>query len=269
MILSRKIFFLFISVVLFAVLGGCTGNSQPTSRALETGESPDNNLLRVGLTPDYPPVVYIENKRVTGLEIEYARALAAELGKKLLVVPLKFADLIPALQRHDIDIIMSGLSITKLRSVRVAFTDPYLSVGQMVLVRSEDRVKYGVPQMIIITNDRIGVVKGTTGDIFVRNNCANAEKIDYESVNNAVLDLQGGSIDMLIFDAPQIWMLAAENETNGLSMLPFQLTKEYLAWAVNKEDQRFLAEINNILEKWRKNGTMRNVSKRWLPFYNM
>ena len=71
---------------------------------------------------------------------------------------------------------------------------------------------------------------------------------------------------MLILDAPQIWVLAAENEAEGLSMLPFRLTKEYLAWAVNKGDQQLLQKINIILRKWHQNGNMLAVNKKWLPF---
>ena len=266
-LLARRIIFFTAALLLLAVLGGCNATSRQYATLPEEGAAEDGNILRVGLTPDYPPVIYIENKRLTGLEIDYAAALGPELGRRIRIVPLKFVDLIPALEAHDIDIIMSGMSITRLRSVRVAFCEPYLQVGQMVLVRTEDRVKYGVPQMMVITSDRIGVLKGTTGDIFVSDNCENARKIVYQSPDNAILDLKDGSIDMLVMDAPQVWMVAAENEAGELSMLPFQLTEEYLAWAVNKEDQRLLEQINNILKKWRQNGTISAVNRKWLPFY--
>ncbi len=260
----KKISIVILFLALLAVLSGCTPQMTPSSPG--DREAADSNVLRVGLTPNYPPIIYSENNRLAGLEIDYAYALAAELGRDVKFVPMKFEDLIPAMQRQEIDIIMSGMSITKLRSVRVAFSKPYMVVGQMVLVRTEDRVKYGVPLMVVSSTDKIGVSKGTTGDIFVQNNCKNAKKITYQLPANGVSDLRKGTIDMLILDAPQIWLMAAENEAKGLSMLPFKLTKEYLAWAVNKGDQELLQKINITLEKWNKNGKMLAVNKKWLPF---
>ena len=39
--------------------------------------------LKVGLSPDYPPLQYKQDGRLVGLEVDNARAVAEILGKKL------------------------------------------------------------------------------------------------------------------------------------------------------------------------------------------
>src|SRR5262245_47052573 len=84
--------------------------------------------LRVGIAPDYPPIVFKQQGRLTGLEVDCARGLEAELGRHVELVELDWDALIPALESGQIDVIMSGMSITEARARRVRFVSRYLRV---------------------------------------------------------------------------------------------------------------------------------------------
>jgi ABC-type amino acid transport substrate-binding protein len=77
--------------------------------------------LRVGTTPQYPPLTFPQQGHVTGLEVDCARGVAAELGRRVEVVELAWEALIPALEAGQIDVIMSGMSITEARARRAWF----------------------------------------------------------------------------------------------------------------------------------------------------
>src|SRR5206468_10265090 len=89
-------------------------------------EKPGSPALKVGITPEYPPLVFRQPDSTNGLEIELAKALGKELGRPIQFVVLEWEDQIPALLDRQTDIIMSGMSITKTRQLRVAFSKPYL-----------------------------------------------------------------------------------------------------------------------------------------------
>ena len=102
--------------------------------------APDPSILRVGVSANAPPLIYSKNNKITGLEAEFARKLAGFTGKKVKFIELKWQDQIAALENNKIDIIMSGMSITQARQYRIAFSNPYLRSGQILLVRLGEKL---------------------------------------------------------------------------------------------------------------------------------
>ena len=123
-----------------------------------------------------PPLIYKQGKQIVGLEADLARGLANYLGRPLQFVEVAWKDQIPFLQEGRIDIIMSGMSITKLRKIRIAFSDPYSRTGQMALVRREDIQRFAAGYFSIVEPPGIGAVENTTGAGLVRTRYANARK---------------------------------------------------------------------------------------------
>jgi polar amino acid transport system substrate-binding protein len=232
------------------------------SGALNTNAPP----LRVGVTPNMPPLVYKQGRDIVGLEVDLARELGRELGRPVQFVELKWEDQIPALLENRTDIIMSGMSVTRLRSMRVAFTDAYLQVGQMALVRRRDLERFVTPGSVLMCDGRVGVEKATTGDMFVQQEFTRAKRITYSAPASAAKDLLAGRLDIVIHDAPVVWWLAAENEADGLAAVGFPLTTEYLAWGVRENAPDFLKRINAILGRWKQQEKLQGLVKRWIPY---
>src|SRR5215471_14493718 len=83
--------------------------------AARTSSAADAAPLRVGVTPNFPPIIYKEGGQLAGAEVDFAQALGAELGRPIQFVELSWEDQIPALADGRIDIIMSSMSITRAR----------------------------------------------------------------------------------------------------------------------------------------------------------
>jgi len=245
-----------------ALVSGCNPSPSPTAGMPEKSDKP---LMRVGVNPDYPPIIFKQDNNIAGLEADLARELARELNVNIQFVVMEWEQLIPALEENKIDIIMSGMSITRLRSVLVTFTNPYMDIGQLALVRTEDAPKFPFAKAIQLRNDRIGVKKGTTGEMFVTQTCPDATAVPFDNPQQAFRALVNNDIDIMIYDAPFIWSIAAENETKGVEILPFYLTKEQLAWAVNRRNSGLATTINKLLVRWEESGKLTELKKRWLP----
>lgn len=237
--------------------------------------SAGKDILRVGVSTKAPPLVYKQGSEIVGLEPELAKEFGKFLGKSVVFIELDWVDQIPALLEGRTDIIMSGMSMTNTREYRIAFCEPYFRTGQIGLVRK--KAEHYVPKpgyygiLAWTPAIKIGVVKGTTGEIVTRKHFGRAKKIvTYQTSEEAVAALQkkrydGYEIDLFINDAPIIHYLAAEKE-GVLAPLPALLTEEYLAWGVRKKDVELLESANAFVEMMKKEGKLNPIIKRWIPF---
>jgi polar amino acid transport system substrate-binding protein len=264
-------------VVLTWSLIGCAASQGQMSNA-GSKQTPaasiaaDPNVLRVGVSTNAPPLIFKQGSEIVGLEAELAKKFGGYLGKSVAFIEVDWEDQIPALLANKTDIIMSGMSITKMRQVRIEFSKPYFRTGQMALTRNKylkmiPQSYYGIRGMSIVS--RFGVVKGTVGETFVQQNFGQAKEIvPYKTSRQAVDALLKGRIDLLIHDGPIILMLAAENETRGLAKVPSLLSEEYLAWGIRKNDVALLEAANNFVEMMIKEDKLDPIINRWIPFKN-
>jgi polar amino acid transport system substrate-binding protein len=77
--------------------------------------SSDPTVLRVGVSPKSPPMIFKQGGQVVGVEADLAGALGQALGRRVVFVEEDWGNLIDALCEERIDIIMSGMSITQAR----------------------------------------------------------------------------------------------------------------------------------------------------------
>jgi ABC-type amino acid transport substrate-binding protein len=223
-------------------------------------------ILRVGITPDYPPLVFREPDRTNGFEIDMAKALAAELIRPVEFVVLKFDDLIPALVDRRIDIIMSGMSITKARQLRIAFSKPYLHNELRAIFRQKDASRFKAPADVLNMNGKIGVIPHTTGDVFVSENCPNAQRVPIANRKDvAPLLIRGERMDVFVDDIYALATIISEHDAE-LSYLKQPLSEDDIAWGVRPNDHELLDAVNTALAKWKADGTLQNTLDRWIPY---
>lgn len=224
----------------------------------------DPALLRVGVTPDAPPMIFKSDGRITGVEAELAELLGRELGRKVVFVEEKWDKLIDSLGEDKFDIIMSSMSITPARSYRIAFSDPYLRVGQMVLARADEKYKY-MANIAVQAKRGIGLKAGTTADFLVRQELSGASRKYFKTGDDAAAALLRNKIDIFISDAPMIWYLAAHYEAKGLVVTPLVLTQEQLGWGVARTNSSLLDQVNSFLKKAQASGELNRIFSRWMP----
>lgn len=254
---------------IMAVLTGCLllGLAACSLRERTARPSWENGVLRVGVTPNYPCLIHkaAGTGLISGFEAECAALLAERLHSRLRFVELEWEEQIPALERKEVDIVMSAMSITEMRKLQVAFSEPYLTISQMALTTKDGEVKFSSIREIIAAGNAIGVEKGTTGDIFVQRYCPTAELFFFSSPDAAVQALKNKRIDLFIHDGPVLGSYAASKGADGLVLLQTPLTSEELAWAIRRDDPALLREVNGALAAWKKDGTLQGLLKKWLP----
>jgi len=240
---------------------GCAGG--------DTVVKPDERILRIGVSTNYPPLIYKQGEDVVGVEADLARAFAAYLGREPVFVEVAWKDQIDKLNGNETDIIMAGMSVTKARLYEIAFSKAYFKTGQMVLVGGKPEFKYltNYPALIAqVIAMKVGVIRGTTGETYVMENLNTAGAVvRYDKSADAVQALKENKIDMLVYDGVAVLMLEATNRSAGFKKIPLFLTEEYLAWGLRKNDAALLQSANDFRDEITHNGELKKILSKWIP----
>jgi len=89
--------------------------------------------LRVAVDASLPPFAYYVGEELKGIEIELARAVAAQLGVKVVFTNMSFDSLYDALLINRVDAVIAALVISPHRTADFRYTRPYFDNG-LVLV---------------------------------------------------------------------------------------------------------------------------------------
>lgn len=258
-----RILGLALILMLAGIVAGCAGSSE------KGGVPPDDSILRIGVSTNYPPLIFQQDEDIVGAEADLARELAAHLGKKPVFVDVSWADQIDQLVAGETDIIMAGMSVTEERLYRINFSKAYFKTGQMVLVANKPVFQHlnNFPALRAqVVSMRVGVVENTTGEVYVMENLNMARKVvRYKSSAAAIEALKGDKIHIFVHDGVRILMLEAANKQYGFKKIPLFLTDEYIAWGVRKNDDALLASANAFLDEIKGNGKLKEILSRWIP----
>lgn len=245
---NLKIYFVLLVCLLF--LGGCVSGPE----------------LRVGIAPNYPPLAFMQKGVLAGVEPDLAQQLGKQTGRKIVYDIEPFERLIPALEAGKLDVVMAGMSITPERQAVVSFTEPYLRVGQMLLVREKDIQRFPKVLFDQAAGVRVGVERGSTGEQYAVKTFAWGGISHFDTTEAGVRALEQGAIDCFIHDAPTIWRFSADLATQrqGLVGLFEPLTDEPIAWAVRKNDPVLREQLNTELARMRREGTLQAILGKWI-----
>jgi ABC-type amino acid transport substrate-binding protein len=255
---------LWLALVLFA---GCYVNPvtpPPPVLAPEPSGTLLNREFRIGITPHYPPLAYKFSGQLVGMEVDFANQLGKDLDKQITFVETPWSEIIPALVEGKIDIIMSGMSITEERLKLVSFTEPYMQIGQMALVRARDQAAFADLERFLDTSSRIGFVSNTTGEQIAQAIFSKAMFMPQPTVEEGIAALRQGAIDIFIHDAPTVWRIGGNPGEQELTGIFWPLSEEHLAWAVRKSDVPLQFALSQKVKDWKLSGRLQQMMSRWI-----
>ncbi len=221
--------------------------------------------LRVGFEAGYMPFEMTDKKgEFVGFDIDVAKEMAKAMGVKFVPVNTAWDGIIPSLITGKFDIIMSGMTVTQERNLKVNFAEPYIIVGQTILLHKKHE---GVVKSYKDLNDPKYVVTsklGTTGEQATKRNIPKCTYKSFETETEAALEVVNGKADAYVYDKPNCVVFMAEQGTDKLIFLEEPFTYEPLAWAINKGDPDFLNWLNNFLSQIKNDGRYDVIYNKWI-----
>ena len=224
----------------------------------------ERGTLRVGMEPGYMPFE-MTNKRgeIIGFDVDMAKRMAKAMGVELELVSTAWDGIIPALITKKFDIIMSGMTLTQERNLKISFADPYIVIGQSILIRKDLAGDVTSNKDLNDKNNKVASKLGTTGEQATKRLIPNCTYISFETEQEGVMDLLNGKVDAFVYDLPFNAIAFAEKGQGKLVLLDEPFTYEPLAWAVNKGNADFLNWLNNFLVQAKNDGTYDRIYKKW------
>ena len=253
---------IFVLVALFAVLA--------LMFAIPVSAGPVMDLiikkgeLIVGTSGSQPPMTAITKKgELIGLDIDIAKAIADALGVKIKFVSMPFAKLLPALEANQVNMVLSGMTITPKRNQKVAFVGPYYVSGKGILAVAE---KYAALQEATGLNTpevTVAALKNSTSQKFAETLIPKAKLILTNSYEEAIDFLLKGKIDVVVADFYFCALSAYRYHDKGLIAGESPLTFEPLGIAMT-EDTLLINWVQNFLNILQGSGQLKTMKEKWL-----
>lgn len=170
----------------------------PTIILSNSVRAEDTELI-IGSTATKPPFGFKDGDHYSGFDFEVFNEVAKAMKRKWRVQAMEFGALIPALQTGSIDAIVSQLFIKPARQKVIDFSDPYYKSGLIAVVNADNKT-IRTPEDL--AGKTIGTETGTLAVDFIKEHIKGATIAQLPSVNNALLALEAGRTDAVIYDTP-------------------------------------------------------------------
>lgn len=219
----------------------------------------------VGVSPDFPPFENLVDGEYVGFDIELSKAIAEELGLEVEFKTLQF-DGIPAAVAAggQVDVGITGLTITPDRQETVDFSDPYYIADQSVAVMKGGEITAdNVDELLNTEGMVIAVQSGSTGEAYAQENYSNATAQAYGNATDCFAAMQSGQADAVCMDKAVVEQMLAEAYTDAEVVKQVATGEEY-AVAVSKDNPELLAAINEAIATLTEDGTIEDLTAQFL-----
>jgi polar amino acid transport system substrate-binding protein len=224
------------------------------------GAQPQRTLV-VGSSATYPPFAYeTPTKEIVGFDVEVIEAVAAKAGLRVRLVNTPFTGVFASLNNGDLDLIISGVTISERRRQSYDFTRPYFEARQLIAVRKDSSVR----SLQDLAGRTIGVVTGSTGDDVASRafgkTSGNIRRFDTTPL--IVAELAASGVDAVIGDNGVIaYRVQERSDLKTVSDPGFP--KEYFGIVVKQGNARLRDALNGGLAAIIADGTYARIYRKW------
>ncbi len=176
--------------------------------------------------------------------------------------PQGFDTLIPALRFKKFDAVIAGIEVIPMREKQVAFSHPYRQALSGVVVTAKDAAH----TFADLKDKKIGVVKGTLHQHYLRDKQKGVHAVPYDSDESALSALKEGVISGVMGDQETLTKWLQDNPDYAMmderATDPGYYGKQY-AIAVRKDDPELLNNINAALDVVKASPEFQAMEQKW------
>jgi len=230
----------------------------------------ETGVIRVGTDPTWPPYQLLDNAgNIVGFEVDIADECAERLGLTIEWNDVSFDSIILSVQQGQLDMGVSGFSITAERLDQVSFTVPHsTTLGQVVMLKSTMDAKG------ITTVDSLEDFKTLGIKVGVQSGNVQQQELQDAGVEIAVWSGSDEPFQDLVSANPTVDAVYAETpittnwidqfESEGIEASVAYSHPFYpVAFVVGKNSQTLLSKIDGVLVDMIYDGTIEQLRAKW------
>lgn len=250
---------------------GCQEDSTPSTNTNASGTSvldrvQKDKVLRVGCRPDHAPHSSLNQQgEFAGFDVEIARAVAAQLGVRLEVVPVTELTRISYVKDGKIDAAVTSISKTWDRAREIAFSDTYFWSFQTFLVKKGS----GITSLRDVVGKKVAADRGGNADdnwlAWLKRNGleGQTEIVQFGDKQAAVAAVKNGAVAAYAFDYEPLLKFAKANPELEILTKEGGFGPKYDGIAVRQNDTKFLNAINFALQEIEYSGEYERIYNKW------
>ena len=237
---------------------GGTSASPVLDRIQKRGE------LVVGTMGNMPPLnMTAKDGEIFGLEPDLARLFAEAMNVKVRFVTKPFNELLPALQSGQVDMVLSGMTITPVRNRKVAFIGPYFISGKAFLTKTKTLAYAEKPGDANNPNTKIVTLKGSTSQAFAEALLDKTTLFTTATYDEAIEMVLQDKVQAMIADYPICVVSVFRYPEAGLLSVVTQLTYEPIGIAIPANDPLLMNWTRNTLNNMEGSGLLDELKLKW------
>lgn len=269
----KKISALILAMVMGAsVLAGCgntkkddTANNNAVDTSLE--DIKEKGKFVVGLDATFAPMGFTDEAgEIVGFDIDLAKAAAEKMGVEVEFQPIDWDSKSMELSSGKIDVIWNGFSISEERKKEVLFTDPYLTTGQVIIVKADSDIKTKAD----LAGKTLALQDGSTSEEALKADATTYESIGDENISRfkenteVLMEVEAGRADAAVIDEIFVrYYLAKENMTDKFRVLEESFADEDYGVGGRLQDVSFMTALNDAIKECISDGTAAKCSEEW------
>jgi ABC-type amino acid transport substrate-binding protein len=271
----RRLSVVFLALAWISLLlGACSGKSTATptpgngDAAPPSAETPINGdaalpltKVRIGVDATFPPFESFDRnkKESTGFDVELMRAIAAREGLDVEFANVEKNRLLTGVLNCEYDAGISAISMTDELKQQIVFSEPYLSVGQVVVVKKGNITITGRD---LLSGMTVAVQLGSPV-VAEMQSIPDVQLLAYPSIDAAFTDLIAGYIDAVVAGKPRAQSYV-NIPANNLKIVGEEFGGEDYGIAVCNTNAELAAKINAGLGAVKADGTLDKLAQQWL-----
>lgn len=220
--------------------------------------------LTVGTSGNQLPFsVTTKEGDIIGLDADLATLMASAMGVKVKFNTMPFSELLPALKAGKVDVVISGMTITPERNLKVAFVGPYFISGKSIVIPFEKAVSLNSAADLNSPDITLAVLKGSTSQDFVETVVPKAKLVTTGDYDKALELVMQGKADAMVADYPFCAVSAYRYPEKKLATVDKPFTYEPLGIAVPANDPMLVNWVENFLMTLGGSGALQMLTDRW------
>jgi len=264
----RKFKFVITLIVMVLVITGCASGGKEKPRKDNWNDFQTDKKVVIGFDNTFVPMGFQDKSgKDVGFDIDLANAVFEKYGIKVQWQAINWDLKETELKNGNIDLIWNGYSKTDERESIVQFTKQYMVNEQVIVVKKSKNIK-----AISDLKDKVlGAQNGSSGyDTFnsnpeaLKNIVKNNDATQYESFNEALIDLENDRIDALLIDKVYAnYYLKQQNKLDDFNILNAGFESEAFAVGARKADITLVNKINEAFHELYREGMFQKIANKW------
>jgi len=219
--------------------------------------------IKVATDATWPPMEMVDaSKQIVGYDIDFLKAVAKEAGLTVEIKNTAWDGIFAGLDSGQYDAIISSVTITKERQAKYDFTEPYTSIGQILVVPKTDKTAKVIADL---KGKKVGAQIGTTGAMEIKK-VAGVELKTYDEIGLAFEDMVAGRISGVVCDEPVAAHFALQKKEyrDKFKIVGKSFTKEAYGIVVKKGNKDLVALLNKGIKAVKAKKLDAKIHTKWV-----